>query len=495
MRVSRVPQGGRWASPLQPAPKSFYTFPRTSGTPIAASAAYAQALGRQMLYGREGATFPGSGTAWPAPGSTGKNGSHEGIFGSYGWIGSSGASMSEYTSKENQPGLFVIPPSMKGAHPTAKVFLVNAVTSAELKKAQEKGEPAEETMKGGNYVELSKKLTAVPIPLLSNILFANSPAGSPFYGPFSAGTDYPICIWDPWNDTYYEFHRLGVFTKEVKEEGLTAHVGDYHAGDGFVVKGVSTWNGVCPVNSEGHGSGKELSASGTSIGAGIVTHQDIVEVLRASAKGVVLPLRHMVRCGCPVHTNSFVAPAVNHDSAEEKNTKELLSDAVHLNPAYGLVDGVPEGTVLTVPFASRASEFAGLTLPLQKSLYETVRLHGLYVGETAGIFALEWEGWYNVGSIYDGAKVDPYGASGLSYFSDVTAKVPTALRDASLPLLKDKPGAGSGAEPTDTAYNLLSALAPNLEQIEPSAITTYMAETAHKHILEAESGEGVLIPE
>src|SRR5205814_10643032 len=88
----------------------------------------------------------------------------------------------------------------------------------------------------------------------------------------SAGTDAQAIIWDMGTGEIWEFHRLKKFKFDKEEGGHKVKKGEWKFGFGGYHAG--GWNAF---SQPGKGF---TSASGVYVGIGLITFQDIVEVLR-----------------------------------------------------------------------------------------------------------------------------------------------------------------------------------------------------------------------
>ncbi len=217
-----------------------------------------------------------------------------------------------------------------------------------------KEEGAEETPRApGALSNIQSFFEEVPMP---------NPAELPLGEISPAGTDKSIVVYRPATDEMWEMHRLSRFA-------LGAHMGEWKFTAGAYISPVSESNGI-PPNKWG------VSASGLGILGGNIGLDDLVRVQRGEGLG------HALACAVPVRLNEHLAPAVRNDTGENKH--KFMADGKTANPAYGMVDGVPEGLWMRFPPASRASEYA-MTGKLEVAIYEAIREHGLVVRDGGGL--------------------------------------------------------------------------------------------------------------
>jgi hypothetical protein len=433
-RVLRPGAAGRWRPPLNFTPASFFRKQLSGSTPLAASRALAYKLANQANYGNPNYSYNGeAGPSFYGYAGLGYNG------------GVQGQSASIGLTNDSSP-LYVAQPGQA----TTKIWV------------DEMGNESEVTTEP-KRVELMEELAAVPLPNVALVPIGNLA---------SEGTDRVICIWDPINDKLYEMIGFHYFT-----EG--PHQGEPCIGNGVVIHEVSKWLGVCPGNGL-EPNGHEVSASGLSMCSRLITIQDVIEVLRTASGGGVPSIKHVIGVTVPVSTGGFVAPAISADShGAYTNTHKFLEDGKTENGAYGNVDEVPEGMLVTVPWESRASEHE-LTDPMQVALYEGCRKYGWLVTDHGSQVAFQMEDPRTLPSPYSWAAVSPFRVSAsqpkivqeaYEKFVNELCKIPVGLQDATLPVLERK----LGSEKTPNAdasmvFKLWEKIGRELHQVEPFAV-------------------------
>jgi hypothetical protein len=259
----------------------------------------------------------------------------------------------------------------------------------------------------------------------------------------SNGTDGHCYFYCPETGECWGFHRLTQFLSGPHKGEWKANAGHYHAE-------VGAWSGaeIGAVEAVGQSTASKLCC-----GAGVITMQDLVRVLRGGKIGHALSISAMVT------QNAHVAPATLHDTTPKKNPQEFLPDGTTKNPAYwtkgpefpgqpesewsvGWFDGVPEGSWVAYPAASRASDYPALKTRIQIEIYEALREYGgvpTVQGGSCGI-------WFDdpkvlgtdVPGKYASAKVNPYNGSPAfqKYINEVTTEAQrSALADPTLPVL------------------------------------------------------------
>jgi hypothetical protein len=347
-----------------------------------------------------------------------KQGEENKFFG-YSGMGYNGSPEGFYTAitfKEYSNPLYVVAPTT----PRVKVWLV-------------KGEagPEEELQEEGFATNLQGAFAAVPMP---------NPALTLKGSLEPAGTDRAIVVWCPGTDEMWEMERLGKFA-----EG--PHAGAWKFNFGGYISRVSQSNGIPP-----HGWG--ASASGLGIVGGNISVSDMVSVLRGK------PIGHAIGIAVGVTLSpTFVAPATRADTKGKSNTYEFLEDGVTKNPAFGLVDAVPEGLWCRFPPASRASEY-GISTSLAKAMYEAIREYGLFVRDGSGNSQFFINDPRSLGSIYSDTLIDPFAeTTNEGVYKYIEELMPTGWRDPTLEVFTEQ-FAGN--------KNLLNQFPwRTLEQLEP----------------------------
>ncbi len=298
------------------------------------------------------------------------------------------------------------------------------------------GGGVEETLRGaGAAASLQSKWESVPLPNVGLI---------PHRQIWPTGGDKSTIIICPATGEMWEFWRLGQFL-------AGSRLGEYKATYGAYTASASGFNGVWP-NSWG------IAGCGLGLQGGIITMADIVRMQRSE------PLGHALRIAVSVAANEHVAPAVRNDHTE--NTHEKLEDNVTANPAFGMVDAVPEGLWCAFPAASKASDF-GITGTIAIALFEAMREYGLVVVDscTNGV-NFDFEDPRTLGTPYCSTTINPF--AGATYTHEaaeresyINSLVPAGWADSTLPVMTENlNGAGS----------VFSAMPwRELEQLEPRA--------------------------
>lgn len=457
MRAGRDGQSGRWATPFSPfisGSKNIFTRNNES-SPRAASQTYAHVAVNQFNYSNVNWSYDGK----PSPSFYGYSG--------YGFNGLKPGFAT--TAAVMDQGLFV---ALPGA-PRVKVTLVN--NKHEIETSPRPG-----------LRELANKFESVPVPILELVLSGVLVGES---------TDEPCCIYDPYEDVMWDIWRL----KFVEGIGWTFQYGAY-IGPGSEVGfngHVSEWNGVYHPAFGGEVFGTR--ASGLVDIAGLITMQDLVEVMRGKpdfghALGLVIGTTKPVG-GLDIH----VAPATKNDGGTNANSHPFLPDNINAgtftfaeknpNGAYetgepkGFFDGVPEGTHLMLPKGIKVEEFSAITGTLAKAFFRTLVKYGIIcIDRTGSGCIIPMEIPAALGSPYTGknvangnAKVNPIagytkGGKWRGYawgggHTEVNQFVPASWTDFNLPTIEE--------EPTGTGSWVMSVLGSEamrqLEVLEPYA--------------------------
>lgn len=417
MRVGRAFTGGRAQLPLRyiPSPNIYWRKLSEWAPVLAADQKYAGRLGNQLNYRNELYSYDGKAApSFYGYASTGAGANSLGFAATI--------NFSTFTTP-----LYVARPT----DPLVKVRMVK-----EEKPTGEVLAPEETLRTDGFSLKIVEEwLEEVRMPDPAKCLFGQLQ---------SLGTDAEFALWDPAGKRYLDMHRLGTF-----KEG--PYAGEWKCGFGGGYD-TTSWNGV--PNAE-HGG---TSASRLSIGALMISHQDLIEVLRGGK------IKHMLGISIPVIEGLTVAPGVSHDGPFENSTVEWTNSKAEkvANPAHGNVDQVSEGMCFRFPAASSAAEYGLAVGTLEYAIYEAIREYGLIVRDFAGAAALQLEDYHALGSPYCYAKVNPFAGSGLARFSVVNATVPATWKDSTLPILEqDITGL------TGSVFKLWQKTAGALQLLEP----------------------------
>jgi hypothetical protein len=417
MRVGRAFTGGRAQLPLRyiPGPNIYWRKLSDWAPVLAADQKYAGRLGNQLNYRNELYSYDGK----PAPSfygyaSTGAGGNALGFAAT---INFTTFTTPLYVARQTDPQVKVY--MVKEEKPTGEVLA------------------PEETLRTDPFSLkiVEEWLEKVRMPDPAKVLFGQLQ---------SQGTDAEFALWDPVAKRYLDMHRLGKF-----KEGELAGQWKIGFGGGY---DTTTWDGL-PIASHGG-----TSASRLSIGALMISHQDLIEVLRGGK------IKHMLGISIPVIEGNTIAPGVSHDGPFENATVEWTNSKAEkvANPAHGAVDQVSEGMCFCFPAASSAAEFGLVAGTLEWAIYEAIREYGLIVRDFAGAAALQLEDYHALGSPYCYAKVNPFGGSPLARFEAVNAVVPGTWTDPTLPIItQDITGT------TGSVFKLWQKTAGQLQQIEP----------------------------
>lgn len=400
---------------------------------------YARALGRQVNYGNPKYFASLSGAPYAG---TGYNGSKTNPIN----IGY----QTVINERQFSQPIYVVPADQ----PKVKVWLVQS----EPKIGAELG--PEETLNEGEHAKgVQANFLEVPMPELSKVLFGQLPA---------IGTDGQMVIYQPSTGGMWEIFRLRQF-KEAQEGG--PNKGDWKFANGGY-HNAKTWNGI-GVNEVGY-----VSASGLSVSEGLITLQDLVEVLRGGK------IKHGLSGALSVKRNEFLAPAISHDTIPngcrfldngetEQNpaywTKgyenEAKEDEGEGKLAYGWCDAVPEGSMFRLPFDSRPSDFSLPGGPLETAIFEALREYGWMFRDGAGANnSFHMESYQAIGSPYCTAAVNPLAGAQPEKFEAINAVIPSSWTDSTLPTLEEEiQGPGS------CVFTLLEKCGNEFEQIAPFA--------------------------
>jgi hypothetical protein len=334
--------------------------------------------------------------------------------------------------------LFIAPPNQ----PTRKVTLV--------KSGSENASEARTELENEEAHFLQNHWEAVPLPTLAKV-----PSGL----LTSPGTDKWMTVWQPSTDRMWCFHKYAEKVAGV----ATADFGGFQ-------QGVSTWNGIWTNGWNGY-------ASGIAQVCGLITTQDLVEVLRASARGETPVIKHALIVGAAVVAAAHVPPATNNDTTASENSTEVIpagfSGEGEPNPAAGIVDRVPLGTWVRLPPGSHPSDFGIVPAeePVATAVFEAIRRFGMMVFAKAPNAAVAINMQYPAaeGSPYGWAAVNPLagavgGTNGWAptTYNKPTGWIPESMTDSTLPHLVERI---SASEPGCLAKLPLD----ELELIEPRA--------------------------
>jgi hypothetical protein len=339
--------------------------------------------------------------------------------------------------------LFIAP----AGQPTVKVTFVTGTGSTPPNELK----PAPLTNEWEKLFQ--KAFEAVPVPELGEV-----PSGR----LSGESTDAPCCIYQPSAGKMWDIWRL-IYSEAIG--GWTCQYGAY-IGPGSQVgfNGLtSEWNGIYHVGVGGITFGTR--ASGLVDIGGMISLQDIVEVLRGGkikhALAMIVGTTNNV-AGSSVH----VAPATKNDDTVFANTHPYLPDNINAKPftyvnkipngAYGealplgFVDGVPEGTWVMFPPASRPSEY-GITGVMGIAIFEALREYGMVINDRTGsgcALAMESAGSLGSSSGLCSAKVNPF--AGYTYgkygnlagfwghgYTAISQFIPSSWTDAKLATLEE----------------------------------------------------------
>lgn len=282
-----------------------------------------------------------------------------------GWNGSPWGFYTSLAFKEYSNPLYVV----TAATPRVKVWLVKS----------EKSGPEEELQEEGWGSNLQGAFVSVPMPNPALTIKGRLEPG---------GTDRAFVVWCQDTDEMWELERAGIFL-----EG--PHAGEWKFNAGGYIHPVSQSNGIPP-------NGWGASASGLGILGGNISMSDLVNVLRGK------PIGHAIGIAVAVTLSpEFVPPATRADTKGKSNATQFLEDGITPNPAFGLVDAVPEGLRCRFPPASRASEF-GISPPLAKAIYEAIREYGIFVRDGAGNSEFYLNDPRSLYSPYSDTLIDPF---------------------------------------------------------------------------------------
>ncbi len=413
MRVGRAFAAGRGNVPFRPFSPTSCIFTRNMEShPLASSQTVARLVGNQLSYANKNYVSREGFNGATAPSFYG----YAGI--GYGFNLTGFQTVANFTSFT--PALFVVP----AGQATEKLTL-----------SKSNGEPQEPGFDNG----LQESFNAVPMPTLSKV-----PAGV----LTAEGTDRECVIYQPSTGKMWEIYNLrGEPGKWLFAYGAYIGPGSTHGFNGTV----GEWNGIFGPGEGGQVFG--MRATGLSGIGGMITTQDVIEVLRGGA------IKHALELSMCVTAPEHVPPATRNDSFFNV-PKEHEGQP---NPAYPSTDKVPEGTWLKYPNAAHPSEF-GISVssePMATAIFNAIRTYGMYVNDSAGTtsFAMQW--WGSMGTPYAYEKVNPYaGASAVSTgYKKANENVPESWADPSLPVLKESNG-GTTSMFTKQPWQELELLEP-----------------------------------
>jgi hypothetical protein len=320
------------------------------------------------------------------------------------------------------PSIFVVPLSQ----PRQKVTLLE-------------NPPGNKPRPAGAANSLQTYFEAVPLPLIAEV-----PSGGLVQ---NTGTDKELCVlcgkemWEMWK-------------LEGEEGAYTFRYGGY-------IADMTRWNGVF-TNEWG------ARASGLALIGGLVTLQDITEVVRHTKnRSAPVPLYHAIQINLPVTSTGEGAtpPATRFDEAS--NIPELIPvgkgfpNEGQPNPAYPNKDAVAEGRWFTFPPTAHPAEYA-ITTPLAEWLFECVRRRGIFVGDSGGGVAVQFESMQAMGSPYSYCPVNPITGAPGDWNKPPFTWVPSAMSNSECQRIE---------ETVDKENNLFVAAlanpAANVELLEP----------------------------
>lgn len=429
-RYGSLASSGRWQKPFLPfSPTSIFTRDMTTH-PRASSQVEARKLANQMNYANKNFVN-----------KEGFNGAVAPSFYGYAGIGygenklgfQTVVNLSSFT-----PAVFIVP----AGYPTQKVTLVNNLR-----------EPRE----AGYDNNLQNSFNAVPVPLLELV-----PAGK----LTSEGTDKELVIlqlsanglevekaWEMWS-------FAGTEGNQSFQYGACIAPGSTHGFNGKP----SEWNGIFTPGEGGQIYGAR--ATGLACMGGLITHQDLVEVLR-TPEGEDPIIRHALEIASVCNINEHVAPATRNDTIRAI-PKEHEGES---NPAYPEHDGLREGAFFALPPEAHYSEFgiSRKTEPLTVAVFRGIQKHGMFICDSGGTNSLYLQWYGSLGTPFSpllNAKVNPFaGASGVAEgYKKANEVTPASWTDESLPHITQALGSSGGG----VMEKLLPAAA-SLEVLEPFA--------------------------
>ena len=280
---------------------------------------------------------------------------------------------------------------------------------------------------------LQAGFNAVPVPDVTKI-----PQGQ----IWPAGSDKAVTIWRPTTNELWELWEMS--------GSPSAYVFQY----GGYTNAASSFNGIW-------GNGWGTSASGLGNNGGVISIQDVIDVLHG------LPIRHALKIDLQVIANSRVAPAVRNDTNANTSATtipQFEADGTTANPAYsGFPDAVPEGTWLRFPTNFNPSSAMPSAGPLALAIAAAIRDYGIYVSDGSGNCNLKMEDPRVLGSPYSYAKINPFtGSTGpaAGYFdSYINNNVASTWTDATLAKITE-PFSGSGNLLVQIPWQQLQVLEP-----------------------------------
>lgn len=386
-------------------PSAVFSRKLAAGTPLAADQTPALKVANQLNYSNKSYTYNGE----AAPKFYGYSG--KGVLGAEGF--SAVASFKSAT-----PAVYFMPPGAT----RIKVTFVNPTTGL--------AEPA------GAKGNLQAGFNAVPYP---------DPTKIPHGQIWPEGTDKWVVIFDLATGEMWEMWR------DAETEGAPTFK------NGGYVPNIRAWNGIFPTQAEGAWGAR---ASGLACVGGMLTHQDIIEVMAGGS------IKHALAMALPVGGVSHVAPATRNDSKPHTATPETYKNEAEetvTNPAFGLVDAVAEGTWFRLPEGfDVAGHLGGTPGKLELAIGEAWRVYGWFVNDSGGNCQLYVEDTRPLGSPYSYSKVNPFYNGDASYSAYVNEFVPAAWGDAAAaPVTELMQGKKS------VLFNLSQKLAPSLQVLEP----------------------------
>jgi hypothetical protein len=397
-RFASLASSGRWQKPFRPFNPSTCIFYRNNeAAPRAKSQVAARKVANQFNYANKNFVN-----------KEGANGSTAPSFYGYTGIGY-GFNLPGFQTVVNlgefTPAIFVVPYNQ----PTEKVTL-----------SKSNGEPQEP----GFDNNLQASLNAVPMPILELV-----PAGI----LTSGGTDRECVIAQ--KNAAGEIEKMWELYNLRGKPGawLCAYAayigpGSTHGFNGAVWE----WNGVFHEGEGGQVYG--MRASGLSGIGGIITHQDVIEVLRGGE------IKHALEVSMCQTAAEHVPPATRNDSFD--NVPEKHEGAA--NPAYPSKDAVGEGAWLKMPNELHPEEvgISKSSEPIAYAMCRAASKYGIYINDSAGTCSFAWQSYVDLGSPYSYQKVNEFqGASALTVgYKKANEICPSSWDDETLPVLKEKTG-------------------------------------------------------
>jgi hypothetical protein len=278
---------------------------------------------------------------------------------------------------------------MPASHPREKITLVNG-----------SGEP----LAPGAKENLQAPFEAVPIPSPGTIAKEERLQ--------ALGTDEAVVFWCPETDEMWACWRFGG-----SPGAWTFQVGEY-------IHPVSTFDGILANPEWG------VNAVGLGCVGGLITMQDLVDVLRGGQ------INHALALSACVLTGEHVAPASKNDDHEVANTVAETPEKTP-NPAHGLVDAISEGARFRLKPTLYLPAVMPAAGPISLAIGTALQRYGCFVMNGSSGIGFYTQDPRSLGTPWSTCKWNPF-ATATHWASKINRFVSSACTDPSLPTMTDK---------------------------------------------------------